>query len=385
MPASKISGGHAFELYNYYLFGEGKNSCVLVCGGGYNMPMFVYYFIRNIRYDLLDIEAGDSYGDDKYYKEIISIFILDKNIDLIVKNPLYLEEITTQDSETVMVFGKHFQLGHYLWNEVSGIDILVRTNLIKKIDVLLLGDYDICDMYKIIKEYNPVCKIINIKDKSSIIENYKNNYGMISGYFITDTTKKYYLKNIDAIKFDKKIVMMIIIKADRRIMKDMEIIYANLINKLVENNILNPKETIILFEGLYCNKINSFLENYYNRFIDRYKYIANTITENINKDFECISLLELTFPEILRYYNSVNFWIGGTSSTIDLISQTNKNGIIFTPENFRYTIMQQCFYIQNRINHETIFTPTVVDDLFIANEEELYKKAETIINSLNLQ
>jgi hypothetical protein len=159
----------------------------------------------------------------------------------------------------------------------------------------------------------------------------------------------------------------------------MENIYINLINKLVENNILNPKETIILFDGLYCNKVNIFLTNYYNLFKDRYEHVINSITKNINKDFQCISLIGLTFPETTQYYNSVNFWIGCTSSSIELISQINSNGLVLTPTNFRYTILQQCCYIQNRINQETIFTDPVVNNLFYVNTEELYEKAKNKI------
>lgn len=367
----------SYQVYTYYVFSEGDNTCILVCGDAYNLPCFIYYVYRHLCLDLINAPFGNPYGDAEHYKKIINMLITDKNICSIIENSNYIPEIYSS-KKTVMSFANNYMAGHYLWNEASGIDILIKTNLIKEIDILLLGDYDICDMHKLIEEYNPTCKIVNIKDKDTIVNADCNIiYGIISGHFILETSKKMYLKNVNHINVDKKFVFMIIIKADRRCIHDIENVYIQLINELVKKNILIPNETLILFDGLYFNSSNEFLKKYYDTYNGKYNNIIKDITSNIHNDFECKSLIGTTFLETLRYYKSIDFWIAPQSSAMELINQTNDNGLIITPENLKYCTQQQCYYIENRIRHDVSFaTVSYVDNLTIVNWHDIYEKVE---------
>jgi len=337
--------------------------------------MFIYYFKKNKYYNLIYAPFGDIYGNSNYYEKLISNLISTeyKLITLIVSDPNYIDIKKNYKRNNCMFFANNHQAGHYLWNEVSGLDILIRTKLISNIDTLLLGDYDICSIYKIIKEHSPFCKIINVNDK----DKYKkfNNFGFISGHFILNKTKEMYLKNVNAIKLNKKNIIMIVIKADRRCLYDMDNLYINLINKLVESNILNPNETIILFDGLYKNTSNLFLTNYYNNYKDNYTTIIDNIIKNIDRNIECKSLIGLKSYEILPYYNNINFWIGTQSSTIEIMQQINKNGVIILPDTLLYTIEQQCCYIEDRIKHTNIIGK-FENDLIIIDFYELYNIVE---------
>jgi len=370
------------EVYTYYLFSEGDNTCILVCGSGYNLPCFVYYVYINVCFDLINAPFGIPYGDIEYYNKIINILMTNDDICSIINNSIYIPE-TYSTRKTVLSFANHYQAGHYLWNEVSGIDILIKTNLIKEIDILLLGDYDICDIHKIIQEYNPSCKIINSKDKNTIdITDCHIIYGIISGYFILEETKKMYFKNVNYnySNDNKKFVFMIIIKADRRCIYDIEHIYIKLINDLVNKDILIPNETLILFDGLYSSDINEFLKNYYDKFKDKYENIINTITNNIHKDFECKSLIGLKFLDTLSYYKCIDCWIAPQSSAMELINQTNINGLIITPQNLKYCTQQQCYYLDNRIRHKVSFAKVLPEkDLVLVNYIDIYINVENII------
>ena len=368
--------------YTYYLFSEGINSCILVYGAPYYLPMFIYYFEKDICYDLLPHQLfGGPYSNHEYYKKLINAIKIYKieNLKLIISDDNYI--IKDTNKQIIISFANNYQQGHHFWNEVSGIDILIRTNLIKNINILLLGDFDICDIHKSIKEYNPQCKIINIADKNSIINN-ANVYGFISSHFILDTTKMLYFKNIIPIKLNNKFVIMIIIKADRRRLHDVENVYINLINTLIQNKILNPSETIILFDGLYKSNRNEFLKNYYDNNKDKYINIVNTIVDNIPKEIECKSLIGLEPTEVMRYYDAINFWIGIMSSSIDPISHTKKIGLIITPEAFTYCLRQQSSYIQNMTNHiYHVCSWDPYEELTIVNWHELYNQVEQgIIN-----
>jgi hypothetical protein len=366
--------GH-MRYFTYYFFSENENSCILFYGGPYNLPLFIYYFEKNECYNLIYAPFGDIYGNNDYYKKLISNITSTeyKLIKSIINDKKYVDLNKISKRNNCMFFANNYQAGHYLWNEISGLEILIRTKLINNIDTLLLGDYDICDIHKTIKEYNPSCKIINVNEK----ENYKNfnNFGFISGHFILNKTKELYLKNITSNKLNKKNIIMIIIKADRRCLHDMDNIYIKLINKLVENNIFKPSETTILFDGLYNNNCNLFLTDYFNSFKDNYKNIIDNIISNIDKNIECKSLIGLKFTEIISYYNILDFWIGTQSSTIEIIQQINKNGVIILPDTLFYTIEQQCSYIEDRINHPNIFG-TFQNDSYLINFEELYNIVE---------
>jgi hypothetical protein len=354
--------------FPYYLFSDGINTCVLVYGGAYYLPMFVYYIEKQECYNLLSgNNFGSLYGSYESYNSIIDIFLKKYNEK---EQKLFLFDFDKKQREINMIFANNFQAGHYIWNEISGVELLIKTDLIKNIDKLLLSEFDICNVHELIKEKNPECKIINIKD----YENTEsiNFYGAISGYFMTTESQKYLFYSIkNPIIFNKKIVIMIVIKADRRLLIDMESIYILLINKLVENNILNPSELLILFDGFYNNGDINDKTSYYNIHKEKYITIINNISNNIHNDIECKSLIGLHFNEILPYYNNINYWIGTGSSSIEILIQSMVNGLIMTSENSLYGLQQQICYIQNRKKHSLVIGKSEESD-FTINFTELY-------------
>jgi hypothetical protein len=374
-----INHGNVY-YYTYYLFSEGENSCILFYGGPYNVPMLIYYIKKNIYYNLIFAPLGGPYNSN-YYENMINILISTEYdiIKSIIDDSTYIDQKKNYNRNNCIYFANNFQAGHYLWNEVSGLDILIRTKLINNIDTILLGNYDICNIHKIFKEYNPLCNIISVNDKYKY--NKFNNFGFISGHFILNKTKELYLKYITPIKLNNKFIIIIFIKADRRCLYDCDNVYIQLINKLVENNILKPNETIILFDGLYNNDNNLFLSNYYNNYKDKYINIIDNIIKNIDKNIECKSLIGLKFYEILPYYYNVNFWIGVQSSTIEIIQQINKNGVIIMPITLLYTIEQQCCYIEDRINHPKVISK-YENDLIIIDFNEFYNTVKNYIEKL---
>ena len=352
--------------FPYYLFSDGINTCVLVYGGPYYLPMFIYYIEKQECYDLLyGNNFGCIYSCNESYKLIIELFLKRYNEK---QQNLLLSKLDNNPGKISMIFANNFQSGHYIWNEVSGVELLIKTDLIKNIDNLLLSRFDICNVHELIKEKNPNCKIINIKDYDKIEG--INFYGAISGYFMTSEAQKYLFYSIkNPIKFNKKIVIMIVIKADRRLLIDMDSIYIQLINKLVENNILNPNELLILFDGLY--KDDNIGTNYYDAFKEKYITVINNICNNIHKDIEYKSLIGLKFNEILSYYNNINYWIGQGGSCIEVLIQSNINGLIITPDYSMYGLNQQICYIQNRRKHSLIIGESV-DINYKINFNELY-------------
>jgi hypothetical protein len=357
-------------LFTYYLF-DGKHPFILVYGGCLYIPFFIYYLLDDIYIDL--VNAPINKPGDEIYVKVLKLVLED------------LKNRKVQSNKVVMSFANHYQAGHYLWSEISGLDILIRTNLIKNIDILLLHEFDLCSAYKVIQEYNKNCKIISYKE----LETVKSGiYGFIASGFILDKTKDLYLKNTISIEPSRKLVIMIIIKADRRYLHNIEDVYTSLLNKLVENKVLVAQDTTILFEGLYRNESNEFLKNFYTRFGEKYNNIVQTIIDKIDTSFDCISLIGRHFDEIIKYYKCVNYWIGQAGSNIELIMQINKNGLMITTTEFDYGIEQQCFYVENRINQNMIYAKNMqssnrFEDSIKVDENELYDKFEKMLLSGN--
>ena len=358
-----LPGPHTSDIYTYYKF----ETCTLVCGGGYNLPCFIYSTEKNIYFNITRGEFNSVYGDS-------------------TRNEIIIKEIEKQKvkkggNKIVLSFANNYQIGHYLWNEISGIDILIRTKLIKNIDILLLNDYDICEAHKTIQQRSS-CEIVAFKDRDKL-DGY--HFGTISGYFILDATKQSYFNHVNPIKLYKKTTIMIIIKADRRPIINIETVFINIINKLVENKILIPNETAILFDGLYRSDANDFLKDYYKKHNNKYHSIVEKIIKNIDSSFNCKSLIGLSFIDTLGYYNNIDFWVGPGGCCVELINQTHKNGICIITNEFTYGINQQCCYIENRINRDyclakhTDLSLTIFASPMEINWNELYDCIENNI------
>ena len=91
-------------------------------------------------------------------------------------------------------------------------------------------------------------------------------------------------------------------------------------------------------------------------------------------------LIGLKFLDTLSYYKCIDCWIAPQSSAMELINQTNINGLIITPENLKYCIQQQCYYLDNRIRHKVSFAKVLPEkDLVLVNYTDIYINVENII------
>jgi hypothetical protein len=358
--------------FTYYLF-ECNDPFILVSGGRYNLPFFIYYLNSDI---LLHLTCGP-WGT---YYEFVSRDYIKKLLPCILDD---LKNRKNINDKIVMFFGNNFTPGHYIWNDTPGVDVLIRTGLIKNIDILVIF-HDVFDLHKIILEYHPTCEVIKHENITAVQGNY---YGILSGGFILNTTKQLYMKNVKSHELKRKNIVLLMLKENRRNLLDSDKIYANMLNKAVENKVLIPNDTIILFDGLFKEDTEDSIQ-FNMEHGHKYKKIEQSILDKIHPDFEYTSLLGLPCREVMRYYKSVTCWVSQMGSCSDILIPLVKNGLVIMTEDFNHANPQQCFYIENKFPYEIVYAvksscDTKFNDTWKSlNEDELYEKFEKILKKL---
>lgn len=368
------------EKIFYSVFLNDENTFIFFYGGTYNLPIGIFYPEKNIFYNLVFGNFGGSYNK---LNEIINQFIL---------RPEYLNNEYKIKSDlkkiNVVFFGNNFQPGHYLWNEVSGINILIQTKLINNIDILVVGDWDIYNFSEIIKK-NSKCKILSYTEFiNSEFVTYNKLYSMIGDGFIDNETKKMIINNVNHIKIpNNKFKLLINLKLDRRIMIDTIENYIKIINRLIKNNIIESDNLFLIFDGLYLNNTNGS-KIYYDLYSLKYLDGVQKIINNIQSNIEYKSLIGLPSSEIIKYYNDIDYFIGNDGSNVDILKWIfNKNGCIYASK--EYNILQSLnkFYIEDIKEYNIIYGDKINNDEdtpianFYINFENIYNEISYYILS----
>lgn len=83
---------------------------------------------------------------------------------------------TKKSKEVVSILGVYPNLGHYFWNEVTGINFLHENGILHKVDKFLIGSYKYLDIADIFPEIPPD-RLVYISDNQSIfLTMLENNY-----------------------------------------------------------------------------------------------------------------------------------------------------------------------------------------------------------------
>ena len=355
----------------YYYFENDNNSFFLLSGGFYNLPIAVYYLEKNIYYRLVFSNPGGEYNQ---VPEIIETLNLTNDF---INNKY---KIIQNCNKKIICFSFFiFQAGHYIWNEISGIYPLILTKIIKNIDILVIGDWDVYNMTDFILSENSSCKIIKYSDFINESNNYNAFYFKLGEGFVLEETRTLIKNNIKPYKFNKK-VLYFNLKLDRRVLLNISDIYIYIINKLNKDNIINKENTIIIFDGYFKNNLNL---NYYNSNSEKYLDAVKYITDNIDNNIEYISLIGMETHEGVKYYDSIDYFIGSESSNMDLIKLIyKKKGCLYCSESFRFVFTQTQHHFENINEYNKIYGIPINSDFcsdYNIDKEILYKE---IINNI---
>lgn len=280
----------------------------------------------------------------------------------------------------VFFFGNNFQPGHYLWNEVSGIEILISSGLIDKIDTLVVCEWDMYDLYKIIQKYNPKCNIVFYKDfiQTNDLEN--NIYCQVGDFCILKETKDMMLNEVEFMEdyAPDKCKLLLNLKIDNRRLENTLEIYVKIINKLIEDNFIKPEKLFLIIEGLYVND-NDRSRSFYNTYSERYSEALKYIVDNINPNIEYISLIGKKATEVIKYYKNLDYFIGQCCSNTDPIKWIfSKDGCMFTYNEYVFLDHLGRFYVEDVKKYNVLYGPVINEQThFRIDFEVLYEEVSS--------
>jgi len=305
-----------------------------------------------------------------YENMYIDIF-KQKIFSLIIKNMIKInfekKVIDKCKSKVITLYGFHTNLGHNLFNDMTGLFILNEANIFKNVDKIILGNNDPFFIHSYLKQYN------NLEiEETEYINHYNNFFGKgiffkYNHYFISNKCCDF-IKNILKIEFlnndsylidnklemEKEKVEETKIKKSELLQKELELIKNNnspIINiilrsghSFIENQVdffvklidkicdLYPK-TFFYFDGFCSNPylqdntpiIHSPKEITYKDFIIEYNQLYNEIIQKIdnmnlekNRNIKYKSLINMYSYELIEYLSVCNYGIYqiGSSCTI---------------------------------------------------------------------
>jgi hypothetical protein len=313
--------------------------------------------------------------------------ILNKNINF-QKNLKYFNNL---NSKVTTLYGYMNNIGHTLFNEMTGLFLLEIQETNKNIDEVLIGSFDFFLTENYYKKY-PNIKINKIYKTDLELMEYKGK-GVIFKYnhiFISNKCKVFLKDHLKRQIFESKSnilneikniqnhypIFMIYLRYGKRVIKNQENTLSLLVDKLSEKF----PNAFFLFNG-FCsnpslsdNAIIGHMDNdKYNvkECIEMYTAIYNSIISKI-KTNNYSSLINLNSFELSEYIDISSYTIYQNTNLATLSSWLyNKPGIILGIENSDISVYKNQDLIINE-NHPNIIFNENTSKTFDINIDEIF-------------
>lgn len=290
-----------------------------------------------------------------YSYENMSVDIFKKQLlPLIIKNMIKMnfekEAINNYKSQVITLYGFHTNLGHNLFNDMTGLFILNEAKTFNNVDKIILGNNDPFFIHTYLK----TCNNLEIEE-TEYINNYNNYIGKgiffkYNHYFISNAccdfiknilkieflnkydelinnTEEFKIKKIDKIKKELEYIknnnspiINIILRRGNYFIENQVDFFIELIDKICE---IYPK-AFFYFDGFCSNPylqdntpiIYSPKEITYKEFITEYTQLYNEIAKKIdnmnlekNRETKYKSLINMHSNELIEYLSLCNYGI----------------------------------------------------------------------------
>jgi len=325
---------------------------------------FIFYLNKK------EIILLDPYAKDKsyrYFNDIINTITWGYNNQNLISPVNYYKKY--------LFFGFNMNVGHYLWNEVSGLYyFLENKNYHDKIDGIIIGPYDAFNIECFLKEkYNfnilkfsdlfGECRHWHFKNLTNIFPIFLNSFYIDKNVknIINQTYNIITKDNINSEIINNNILEITIeIRTHRRFLINQDIFYVELIKKLLEDY----KQYIIkinitgFFQTNSITLENGIIDFDKNKGFTDQNEIANKIIQNFNGYGNIIfkNLIGNSFYNILEDVIRSKIFIGviGTSS-INLLNMIYNVKLIYFGPKEAYCFQHNQIDVLN--NYDGIYCP----------------------------
>jgi hypothetical protein len=372
-----------------------ENPFCLIQNGVYSNFDYIVYYNENKIYKI-------NFGSNGYEYKLNDII---KYLDPIL-NPL---TNTVNINDKYVYFGFLSNIGHHLWNEVSGLyNLLQYKHLYDKITGIIIGPYDFFNIKQfLIENYSASIKIIDYANYNDFIKNNINTNNIFNNisisldhlplclntYYINKNIKKFfYFNQINQINNTNTTNTLLNIVIDIRTSNRVLLNYTKFIVDLITNiyNDYSDRKITIFFTGRFLTNISNINLETDNEYIEQIK-IVNEVVEQLKiiPNFNYINLIGKNifdiFPLIIDCHLCITTF--GTSVS-NLLNWIYDNKILsFAPKKcYEWLDMAYCIlkkfscitvpieYINSDIN--------CVHDNFLVEFDKYYEFFKKVINSI---
>jgi hypothetical protein len=331
MHCSNILGSK-FDFYTYH-FNCSLNEFIIMFSWEYFSPIFIYYpksqDIYNINYRFSDI------------KEYIDNFFTNINYNI---------SYYPRDNYLSYAIGLMNNPGHYFWQEIFGLSLLIENNLIDNVDEFLIYKFDYINIGNILKtKFNKSVVYLNSSNNHYLAVNLSKHY--IANSQI-DTLKNIYDLNYIKNNSNELNILFDIRTSDRIWLNQIPIIL-NTMNCIKQT--FNEYSVNFYISGFYkYEKNNENLLYNNNTEINLQNKIFNILQSKVS--FPINSVINLNLSEIIHFLQKIDLCIANVGSGVSFFFQTifNKNMIALTTKKNSFDFNIQRYAFENKIN-KTIF------------------------------
>lgn len=279
-----------------------------------------------------------------------------KNSSLILIPNKNTKTIISKNNKLVYVIGIISNAGHYFWNEIMGILLIIQHNLLNNIDLFIIGINDYLNFKDILKnKFNiPDFKIKilrdnNIMNENDILINTAKNH--INNKLIILLKELYNFNNIT--RKDKHINILFDIRTNDRIcLNQYELIKNILIN--IPNKY---KDNIFNFSVSGWFSHNNDTNNNIN--IIKQKEIINELKQN----FTINDLIGLKLEELIKNVENIDIIISNSGSGVSFFSS-----IIYNPYSISFTNINSYDAFKEQDNYLNVQKNIYIDKNFIISD-----------------
>jgi hypothetical protein len=304
---------------------------------------FQYIFYINKK-EIIQISKSTA-SHEYYFSDIIS------TINFVKNNTSNIKPISNY--KKYLFFGFNMNLGHHLWNEISGLYYFLENNEChNKIDGIIIGPYDSFNIENTLKQkYN-----FNILKFTDIFQECRHNYFKnLTNIFPIVLNSFYIDKNVKNLIDNNILEISIDIRTYRRYLINQDIFYTKLIQNLLED--YKEYNLKINFLGCFQTNTNTIDKTTHEEYIEQTK-IVNNIIENFNENKNLIfkNLIGEYFFTIKNETIKSKLFIAtfGTSVSNLINWIYNKKIVVFGPvEAYEWSNIQ----FKTLQNYNAIFSP----------------------------
>ena len=237
--------------------------------------------------------------------------------------------INTQNNSITLVSSFLNNIAHYVWNDISGLNFILKNNLQKKINKFLFGEYDFLNISSIIKIKKTRFHGTSLFD---FTYNKKETFASFHNVNIDLDLNKYILEkaqNKYKFKLPKKIVLINIRSSTRKI-KNQEQFIAELINHIHKKDIRYQ----IIIDGHSSYQGNQV----HNRKLFKKEIeLYNKILIRVNEKNKMSHIIGYDIYKKIAIIQKIDFFISYYGSPDVILSRiTNKPGIVHLPKILKY-------------------------------------------------